>query len=108
MSTRRCSTCGISYPNTNLHILCDVCRGVTSILTNVDPDADWKDTVKLKQAPNADPEDKTYWWRAEELYRAGLSYEKALLLAGYRDVDLHEAVALIGKAGGELAYEILT
>lgn len=108
MAARRCSDCGISYPNSNLYILCRHCRQATSLLTNVDPDPDWEYAVALKGMPDRVRDENSYWWRAEELYRAGLPYEQAMLLAGHRDVDLHEAIELIEKAGPRLAYDILS
>ena len=47
-------------------------------------------------------------WRAEELERAGYDRHTALELAARNDVDLHRAVALLGRGcPPELAAAIL-
>jgi len=47
-------------------------------------------------------------WRAEELERAGFGRDAAKSLAGRHEVDLHDAIALVGRGcPHELALQIL-
>jgi hypothetical protein len=47
-------------------------------------------------------------WRAAELLRAGFAGDDAVALAARSDIDLHEAVALVGRGcPPELAVRIL-
>ena len=89
MSSLRCSTCGINYPHGHGFMRCRVCGGATAVITNDEPDPDWEYSVALKTPTVADAavaagipaEDDPFWWRAEELYKAGFSYETALKVA---------------------------
>ena len=113
----RCSRCGISYPRQHRFVHCPHCREKTSWFSNVEPDEDWEYSLALLQGTVGEAEDAAvkfgepgekdpYWWRAEALYKAGLSYEQAMEVARM-PVDLHDACDLVWKAGADLAYEIL-
>jgi hypothetical protein len=53
--------------------------------------------------------DKVVNWRYEELFRAGFNARQALQLASDRNVDLHDALALIKKCKDEhIAFDILS
>lgn len=117
MGCLRCSNCGISYPHQHRFMRCPVCGGQTSYFSNVDPDPDWEYSVALKRptvgeaqeaAADVPDDDDPYWWRAEQMHRAGFTHEQAMVLARRQDVDLHDACDLVGKAGADLAYEILS
>jgi hypothetical protein len=52
--------------------------------------------------------DRIEQWRHEELERAGYDAESALVLAASHDVDLHDAVDLLGRGCSiDLALQIL-
>ena len=53
-------------------------------------------------------QDRVEQWRHEELARAGYDCESALVLAASHDVDLHDAVKLLGRGCTiDLALQIL-
>ncbi len=47
--------------------------------------------------PGPDPAAKVLGWRIEQLISAGFDSDAAFVLALDRNVDLHEAVALVGR-----------
>ena len=64
-------------------------------------------TAAELQAP-ADEISLVERWRAEELERAGFGRDAAKSLAGRHEVDLHDAIALVGRGcPHELALQIL-
>ncbi len=114
MGCLRCSRCSISYPHSHRFMRCLHCGEQTSFLSNVEPDPDWEYSLALLKGSVGEAEDSVlpdegdpYWWRAEELYKAGLSYERAMEIAQTK-ADLHDACDLVRKAGADLAYEILS
>ena len=94
---------------------CQVCGESTAVITSDGPDEDWEYAVALNMPSVGDAEDAIgfpaeddpYWWRAEEMYRAGFMYEQAMVLAG-TGVDLHDACQLVKRAGADLAFQILS
>lgn len=112
--TRRCSTCGISYPWSWTAKGCEVCGGKTDSINDT-PDADWQEKVRLMKAVEekvgiAGEMDDTVRWRFAQLLRAEFSPREAEELAWNRHIDLHQAVAFATnpRCGPTLAYKILT
>jgi hypothetical protein len=109
--TRRCSTCGINYPTT-IHV-CRVCEQQTDLFSNAEPDSDWETHAQMVEAadfdlnPNALTDPGLLCWRVDQLEDAGWPVAEAWDLARRRDVDLHQAVDLIGRCDTFLAYSIL-
>ena len=63
-------------------------------------------TAELQKAPATD--DEVVAWRRDQLRRAGCRRFEAEVLARERQVDLHEAVALIERGcPSKIALEIL-
>lgn len=109
--TSRCSQCGINYPP--MIMVCRVCGDQLAPFSNDDPDADWDTRTQRIEAtdfnfgepPIADPD--LLRWRISQLEDAGWPLAEAWDLARRRDVDLHQAVELIGQCDTFLAYSIL-
>jgi rRNA processing protein Krr1/Pno1 len=51
----------------------------------------------LAEAPGPDPAAKVLGWRIEQLIAAGFDSDAAFVLALDRNVDLHEAIKLVGR-----------
>ena len=104
MPARRCPECEIHFPADTAWQECPICEHATIWTVGKQPDLDWRSKLQTAEEP---PEDKVLKHRREWLERAGYEPQTALTLSSRRDIDLHDAVELAGRAGPDLAARIL-